>query len=208
MIFCLTTAHMRRALHDIARQDADVTQALERVGYPEERRSGHPSYSQLLRILIGQQISTVAAASVYANLKRTLGAVTPQGFLSLSRAQLRKAGLSRQKISYGRVLSQAVASRRLIPRALAQLPDDDVVAAITTLKGFGRWSADMFLLFSLGRPDVWPSNDLGIQAGLKKLKRLRTRPSPARAEMLARPWRPHRSTMAMFVWHYHARTSS
>lgn len=208
MTFSLTTASLRRALADIACRDRDVAQALDRVGYPRERRSGRPSYPHLLRILVSQQISTAAAASVYGRLEELLGTITPERFLSLSHKQLCSVGLSRQKISYGRALSEAVASQRLIPEALVQKSDDEVMAAITALKGFGRWSADMFLLFSLGRPDVWPASDLGIQSGLKKLKRLRVRPSPARTEHLAQAWRPRRSAMAIFVWHYHARTPS
>ncbi|HXV74483.1 MAG TPA: DNA-3-methyladenine glycosylase 2 family protein [Sphingomonadales bacterium] len=204
MSFKLSTRHLRRALDEVARRDADVKRGLRLVGYPKERRSGGPSFEHLLRIIVGQQISTQAAASVYAKLAAALGRVEPRRFLALSDAQLRAQGLSRQKIAYGRILSEAVASRRLVPERLAELPDEEVVAAITALKGFGRWSAEMFLLFSLGRPDVWPSTDLGIQGGLKKLKKLRTRPSPARAEKIAWPWRPYRGAMAVFVWHYYS----
>jgi DNA-3-methyladenine glycosylase II len=204
MTFKLTTRHLRAALDQVAKRDGDVKRALKVVGYPKERRSGGPSYEHLLRIIVGQQISVKAAASVYAKLEGALGRVEPRRFLALSDAELRAQGLSRQKVAYGRGLAEAVASRRLVPQRLAGLPDQEVLETITALKGFGRWSAEMFLLFSLGRPDVWPSTDLGIQGGLKKLKKLRTRPSPERAERIARPWAPYRGAMAVFVWHYYS----
>jgi len=203
--FRLSTGHLKRALDEVAKRDPDVRRGLKVAGYPKGRRSGGPSYQHLLRIIVGQQISVKAAASVYAKLESALGRVEPKRFLEMSDAELRAQGLSRQKIGYGRGLSEAVSEGRLVPERLADLPDAGVLAAITALKGFGRWSAEMFLLFSLGRPDVWPATDLGIQGGLKKLKNLPTRPSPARAEKIAAPWRPYRGAMAVFVWHYYAK---
>ena len=205
MNFKLSGRHLKAALDQVAKRDRDVKRGLREVGYPKERRSGGPSYDHLLRIIVGQQISVKAAASVYAKLEAALGRVEPKRFLALSDAELRAQGLSRQKIAYGRGLSEAVAARRLVPKRLATLPDEEVLAAITALNGFGRWSAEMFLLFSLGRPDVWPATDLGIQGGLKKLKNLRVRPSPERADKIALPWRPYRGAMAVFVWHYYAK---
>lgn len=204
MTFKLTTRHIKAALDQVAKRDADVKRGLKLVGYPKERRSGGPSYEHLLRIIVGQQISVKAAASVYAKLEGALGVVEPKRYLRMSDVELRAQGLSRQKIAYGRGLSEAVAARRLVPEKLGELSDGEVLAAITALKGFGRWSAEMFLLFSLGRPDVWPSTDLGIQGGLKKLKGLRVRPTPKRADKLALPWAPYRGAMAVFVWHYYS----
>jgi len=122
----------------------------------------------------------------------------------MSDSELRALGLSRQKVGYARGLSEAVIDGSLIPAALADLPDDVVVEKITRLKGFGRWSAEMFLLFSLGRPDVWPADDLAIQAGLHRIKNLRARPDRKRVDAMARPWQPYRGAAAIFIWHYYS----
>ena len=128
----------------------------------------------------------------------------PERFLERSDEEWRAAGLSRQKIAYARGLSEAVLDGQLDPAALARLPDEEVIAQITALKGFGRWSAEMFLLFSLGRPDVWPADDLGIQAGLHKLRNMRARPDRDKTERIGRRWRPWRGAAAIFVWHYYS----
>lgn len=206
MRFALTDKDLKIALDEIAGRDKDVKKALALVGYPEERRRGGPSYAHLLRIINGQQLSVKAAAAIFAKLEAAMeGEIAPERFLKFTDRQLRALGFSRQKIAYGRGLSEAVLEGRLDPPALKRLPDAEVMEKITALKGFGRWSAEMFLLFSLGRPDVWPVDDLGIQEGLRRLKRLKKRPDPKRAERLGKPWRPYRGAMAIFVWHYYAR---
>ena len=203
--FRLTARHLRRALDRIAGRDPDVGDALDEVGYPAERRNDGPGYVQLLRIIAGQQLSVKAAATIFGRLESAMdGAPSPRRLLDLDDSALRAIGLSRQKIDYARGLSRSVLDGELDPAGLAALPDDEVVRRITALKGFGRWSAEMFLLFALGRPDVWPADDLGIQAGLHRLKNLPERPDRRRADEIGRAWRPDRGAAAIFVWHYHA----
>lgn len=203
--FQLTRNHLVSALDEIARKDKHIAAALDQVGYPAERRTGEPSFENFLRIIAGQQLSVKAAATIFGRVQTALdGDFRPARLLAMNEEELRSLGLSRQKIGYARGLARAVLEGSLVPSALAQLPDDAVVEQITRVKGFGRWSAEMVLLFSLGRPDVWPADDLAIQAGLHRLKNMRARPDRRRTDAVARPWRPYRSAVALFVWHYYS----
>lgn len=203
--FQLTRRHLEKALDEIAARDRHIAKALEQVGYPDERRRGEPSYEHFLRIIVGQQLSVKAATTIFGRVEAALqGDFQPERVLAMSDGELRALGLSRPKIGYARGLSEAVIDGSLAPAALAELPDDTVVEQITRLKGFGRWSAEMFLLFALGRPDVWPADDLAIQAGLHRIKNMRARPDRKRADAVARPWRPYRGAAAIFIWHYYS----
>lgn len=207
MEFQLTQDLLAGALDEIARRDRHIASALDRVGYPTERRSGEPSFENLLRIIVGQQLSVKAASTIFGRVCTALECdFCPSRFLGMDDEALRGLGLSRQKIGYARGLATAVLEGSLVPSELAALPDDTVVEQITRIKGFGRWSAEMVLLFSLGRPDVWPADDLAIRAGLQQLKNMRERPDRRLADSLAEPWRPHRSAVAIFVWHYYSST--
>ncbi|MDX1625650.1 MAG: DNA-3-methyladenine glycosylase 2 family protein [Wenzhouxiangellaceae bacterium] len=192
------------ALSALSERDADIRRALAEVGPPAPRGDGRADFATLLRIIVGQQLSVKAAATIFGRVEATLGGrLEPRRLLALDDAELRAAGLSGQKVRYARGLAEAVLSGALDPPALAALDDEDVVEAVTALKGFGRWSAQMFLMFALGRPDVWPAGDLGVQVALQRLKRLEARPTPAESEALAAPWTPWRSAAALFLWHYH-----
>lgn len=205
MKFQLTAGDLEHALDAIARRDRHMAAALEQVGYPEERGMGAPSFEHFLRIIAGQQLSVKAAATIFGRLEAALeGDFQPERVLAMSDEALRALGLSRQKVGYARGLSRAVLDGDLVPAALADLPDDEVIEQITRLKGFGRWSAEMFLLFSLGRPDVWPADDLAIQAGVHRIKNMRKRPDRKRTDAVAKPWRPYRGAAAIFVWHYYS----
>jgi len=204
--FQLTQENLVMNLDALAERDRYIAAGLQQVGYPAERRHGSPSYEYLLRIIAGQQLSVKAAATIFERLETALqGDFRPELLLAMNEEELRGLGLSRQKIGYARGLSRAVLDKELIPENLVDLPDAEVIAKITALKGFGRWSAEMFLLFALGRPDVWPADDLGIQAGLHKLRNMRARPDRARTDAIARPWRPYRGAAALFLWHYHSK---
>ncbi|RFF29938.1 DNA-3-methyladenine glycosylase family protein [Wenzhouxiangella sediminis] len=205
MEFQLTADHLRTALDELAGRDKHLASALATVGYPEERRMGEPSYEHFLRIIVGQQLSVKAAATIFGRVEAALERdFRPERLLAMSDEELRALGLSRQKIGYARGLSQAVLEGSLVPAALVDLPDEEVMAQITRLKGFGRWSAEMFLLFSLGRPDVWPADDLAIQAGVHRIKNMRQRPDRKKTDAVARPWRPYRGAAAILVWHYYS----
>ena len=204
MKYQLTTKDLKVALDKVAKTDKGIRAALNVVGYPKERRSGGPSFEHLLRIIVGQQLSVKAAATIYGRVAAAMGDIIPENFLKHSDQDLRGFGLSRQKIEYGRCLSNAVLSGQLVPADLAKHDDETVIAEITAIKGFGRWSAEMFLMFSLGRPDVWPAGDLAIQEAVKKLKGLKDRPGQKEMDQIGEPWRPYRGAVAILLWHYYS----
>jgi DNA-3-methyladenine glycosylase II len=185
----------------LARVDADVARALERIGYPEPRQR-QPGFATLLRIMVAQQLSTRSAAAIWARVEQAcLPVVSAESFLKLEEAAFRTIGFSRQKMAYGRSLAEAVASGALDLEALAALPEDEAIAAIAAQRGFGRWSAEIYLLFALGRADIFPADDLGLQIGMQRLKRLEARPNRKAMDQLAEPWRPLRGCGAIFLWH-------
>ncbi|GAK34517.1 DNA-3-methyladenine glycosylase 1 [alpha proteobacterium Q-1] len=199
--FGLGASHLRWSLDHLAGGDADLADHVQQWGYPPERRSPG-GFAALLRIVIGQQLSVKAAATIAARVEALMpDGLTPAGFLNADEASLRAAGLSGAKVIYGRGLARAVYDGAFDPAALAVMPDDKVTAEITALKGFGIWSARMYLMFSLGRPDIWPADDLGVREGLRRLRRLEARPSIKEAEAMGAGWAPYRSSVALFCWH-------
>ena len=155
----------------------------------------------MLRTLVGQQVSVAAAASVWRKLEALLGeAMPPEDLLAADFDALRACGLSRQKQGYARSLCELTASGEL---DLHNLPADDeeAIAQLTRIKGIGRWSAEIYLLFAEGRPDIWPAGDLAVQAGLARILALPERPSEKATRELAEPWRPHRGAVAILTWH-------
>jgi DNA-3-methyladenine glycosylase II len=204
--FELTQARIKKDLDRVAAGDRRVAGAIHRYGYPAERRAGDPSFAHLLRILTGQQLSVKAAATIYGRLEQSLGAPPcPRALLASPDAELRAIGLSRQKMAYARGLAEAVCAGHLEPMQLVTMSDAEVIDTLTALNGFGRWSGEMFLMFALGRCDVWPVDDLGIRAGLQILLRLEERPGRQRAIELGDGWAPHRSAMALLLWHLHGK---
>ena len=177
-----------------------IAGAIERVGYPEPRIRMR-GYRTLLRTIVGQQVSVASAASVWNKLEALLGeAMPPEDLLATDFDALRGCGLSRQKQGYARSLCELVVSGEL---DLLTLPEDDeaAIAELVKIKGIGRWSAEIYLLFAEGRPDIWPAGDLAVQAGLGKLLGLESRPDEKAARALAEAWRPHRGAAAIFTWH-------
>ena len=170
----------------------------------EARRRGRPAdaYGALLRTIVGQQLSTKAARSIYGRLTELFGGrtPTPRELLAADPETVRQVGLSRPKVAYLRDLAEHVEAGELDLERLVELPDPEVSAQLTAIKGLGQWSADMFLIFHLGRSDVLPVGDLGIRNAAVKAYGLRKLPHPARLERLARPWRPHRSLASLYLW--------
>lgn len=196
----LSAEAIATGLDHIAARHPAIARALGRVGYPEPRIR-ETGYRTLLRTIVGQQVSVAAAASVWRKLEALLGEDIPPGdLLDADFDSLRACGLSRQKQGYARSLCELVVSGDL---DLAALPDDDeaAIAELVRIKGIGRWSAEIYLLFAEGRPDIWPAGDLAVQAGLGKLLGLPERPSEKRTRELAEDWRPHRGAAAIFTWH-------
>jgi DNA-3-methyladenine glycosylase II len=193
---------LRASLDELARRDPRLAAALAHAGYPEPRTSER-GYMTLLRTIVGQQVSIKAAASMWTKLEAGLGGdFTPASVLAASDETLRAAGLSRQKMSYARSLADEVLSGRLDLDSL-DADDEAAIAALTRIKGIGRWSAEIYLLFAEGRPDVWPAGDLAVQIGLGRMLGLPEKPTEKQLRALAEPWRPHRGALAIFTWLYY-----
>ena len=158
-------------------------------------------FPALVRTITAQQISTKAAATIHGRLVALMPrGVSPTTMLTLTDEQLRGAGLSRQKTAYLRDLAAKVQGGELPVHSLHELPDEEVIDAIVKVKGLGRWSAEMFLMFRLHRPDVLPVDDLGIVTAIQRLYGLRKRPKPDRIRKLAEPWRPYRTVACWYLW--------
>ena len=202
MAYQLASADIAHALDALASDHERIARALAQVGYPEERRRDH-SFATLARIIVGQQVSVAAAASITRKLVDTVGGdLTAASVLNTPEEDLRGAGLSRQKVSYMQSLATAEASGQLSLTTLPTLSDDEATAAITAIKGFGEWSAHMYLMFSLGRPDIWPVGDLAVREGFKRIQGLEGRPTAAQLKPLGEPYRPYRSALAMLCWRF------
>jgi DNA-3-methyladenine glycosylase II len=202
MDYHLDTGSIRAALDDLAERHERIARALAQVGYPEERRRDH-SFETLVRIVVGQQVSVAAAASINKKLVSALdGQLTARAVLDASDELLRSAGLSRQKVNYIQSLATAQATGTLVLEGLPELADDDAVAVITSIKGFGEWSAHMYLMFSLGRPDIWPVGDLAVREGFKRIQGLEERPSAGKLKPMGEEFRPYRSSLAMLCWRF------
>ena len=193
---------MQSALEELAQRDADMARAYAQLGVPS-KRAHRAGFASLIGTICSQQMSTASARAIMGRLDGTLKKLEPKPFLALDDESLRGIGFSRQKIAYCRILADAVASGELNLGALDTLSDEDVVAELTKLKGIGRWTADIYLLFSLNRPDVWPVDDLALVIAVQRLKGLQERPTRKRMHIIGKPWRPWRSAAAEFLWHYY-----
>jgi DNA-3-methyladenine glycosylase II len=187
-------AHLRKA-------DPRLGGVIERVGTCALRPRG-PVYDSLFRSVLYQQLAGPAAAAIERRVKAHFGGVVPppSEFLSASPEAMRSAGLSRQKLAYLRDLAAHFSDGRLQARRLAQLSDDALVEAVTTVHGIGEWTAHMLLIFTLGRPDILPVGDYGVRKGMQQLYRLRELPKPQKMERIAAPWRPYRSIASWYLW--------
>ena len=197
-----TVESMRAACDALAALDPAFARAIERAGYPEPR-GRERGYATLLRTIIGQQVSVASAASVWNKLEALVGSLhDPNNIARASDEDLRAAGLSRQKASYARSLADEVTSGRL---DFAQLSDDDeeAIAQLVAIKGIGRWSAEIYLLFAEGRPDIWPAGDLAVQIEIGRMLGHDERPSEKAIRELAEAWRPHRGAAAILAWHHY-----
>lgn len=188
------------ALDALAARDGDIARHYAACGLPPARRRPR-GFAGLLQIVVAQQVSAHAARAIIGRLAAAARPLTPEAFLALDDDDLRAIGLSRQKIRYGRALAEDVLAGRLNFRALGRMDDEAAIATLVQAKGIGRWSAEIYLLFALRRPDIWPADDLAVQVAAQGLKGLEARPSHDQMIALAEPWRPHRSAAARFLWH-------
>jgi DNA-3-methyladenine glycosylase II len=180
----LSADQLKTALDALAEREPAFAAALARVGYPEPRLRER-GYATLLRTIIGQQVSTKAAQSVWNKLEGLVGSLdNPANITGATDETLREAGLSRQKAGYARSLEEAIAK-------------------LVAVKGIGRWSAEIYLLFAEGRTDIWPAGDLAVQIEIGRILGHEARPSEKLVRDLAEPWRPHRGAAAIFAWHHY-----
>ena len=198
----LTAEQLRESLDAIAASEPLMAAAVARVGYPEPRIR-EPGYETLLRTIVGQQVSVAAAASIWNKLAAGVGDLTqPELVAAAPDEALRAAGLSRQKASYAKSLAEEVSNGRL---DLSALPEDDeaAIAQLVRVKGIGRWSAEIYLLFAEGRRDIWPAGDLAVQIEVGRIMGHAERPSEKQTREIAEAWRPHRGAAAILAWHHY-----
>ena len=202
--FRLTDKAIRKALDELSSQSDEIAKALALVGYPASRRREH-SFESLARIVVGQQLSTKAAATISQRTVDALGGEwLPEAVLSAAPETLRAAGLSQQKTGYLQSLAEAVISGSFVLDALPRQSDEEVEAAITAIRGFGRWSAHMYMMFALGRPDIWPSGDLAVRVGFGRMMGWPDRPTEQTVIAEGAAFSPHRSALALLCWHYYS----
>ena len=196
----LSAEQLAHGLDTVAASEPAIATALARAGYPEPRIR-ETGYRTLLRTIVGQQVSVAAAASVWRKLEALLGEDMPaEALLAAEFDALRACGLSRQKQGYARSLCELVTGGEI---DFDDLPsdDEDAIAQLVRIKGIGRWTAEIYLLFAEGRPDIWPAGDLAVQAGIGRILGLDERPSEKATRELAESWRPHRGAVAILTWH-------
>jgi DNA-3-methyladenine glycosylase II len=203
----LLEADFERARRHLMRCDPRLAPLIRRVGRCKlpDAGSGTP-FAHLVRAILSQQLSGKAANTIHCRvlaLVEPAGGLTPAGLLAVDPVALRAAGVSGPKIAYLRDLAGRVRDGRLDLDGLDQSSDEEVIATITAVKGLGRWSAEMFLMFRLNRPDVFPVGDLGIVKGVQKLLGMKRRPAPRTMLRVAEAWRPYRSVAAWYLWRLH-----
>ncbi|MGI9286347.1 MAG: DNA-3-methyladenine glycosylase family protein [Pseudomonadales bacterium] len=195
-------ATIKKDLNAIARVDKDLALAIEEFGYPEPRIRPC-GFETFLSTIVSQQISTEAARAIMSRVHDLLPRQSAEALLQLPEGSLRAAGLSGRKVEYVYGLAEAIVDGRFQPQRLAELADADAIKEIIGLRGFGVWSAEIYLMFSLQRRDIFPADDLALQLALQKLKHLASRPTPKVACAVVAHWAPFRSAGSLFLWHFY-----
>jgi DNA-3-methyladenine glycosylase II len=196
----LTQAAFREGVRVLERRDPHLAKVLQNHGQPPlwVREPGFPT---LVYIILEQQVSLASARAAFDRLNAAVRPLTPSRFLRLTDAELKSIGFSRQKTHYTRLLAESLSRRHFDLGYLHELHDDAARKMLTAFKGIGNWTADIYLLSALRRPDIWPVGDLALATAVQEVKQLRKRPSPERLEKLSQPWRPYRAVAARLFWH-------
>ena len=198
-----TTKRLEAGLTELGNLDPRMAELWRQAGTPGPR-ARPPGFSTLLRVIVGQQLSTHAAAAIWKRMEVAGVAKDPLAYVAMDDDSLRALGLSRQKIAYGRGLAEAVVSGGIDLPKLRRMEDEDAISTLVELKGIGRWSAECYLLFALGRPDVMPADDLALVASAGRHLGDGTRWTPGQLRTEAETWRPWRSAAARLLWQaYH-----
>lgn len=186
----------------LATRDADLRRVISLYGTPP-LWAREANFATLIHIILEQQVSLASALAAFNKLGEKLGEITPEGVLSLSDEKFRAAYFSRQKIIYARDLAKTVASGKLNLKSLENLPDENVKGELKKIKGIGDWTADIYLLMALLRPDVMPKGDLALHVAWKNLKNLERAPNAAEFQQIAEKWKPFRAVAARLLWHFY-----
>jgi DNA-3-methyladenine glycosylase II len=197
----LTPKRMQEGLAHLAAVDPDMARAIAEVGHPPMRTSD-PGFATLLRSIMGQQVSVHAARSIWEKLNRLVSPMTPENMMLASDATLREAGLSAQKARYAKALAADIVEKRLDFDGVHTMEDEHAIAELSKALGVGRWTAEIYLMFALGRVDIMPGNDLGLITAAHHLKGLRRRPDEKKLRRMAEAWKPWRSVASLLLWHY------
>ena len=195
----LTEISLCRAAKTLARRDNDLASIFNSLG-PPPLWARPPGFSTLVKIILEQQVSLASAASMFARLKKNTTPFRPARMIELGEAHLKSLGLTRQKTAYCLDLAEALHNKRLRPAQLSRMSDADVKAALMGIKGLGSWSADVYLLMVLRRPDIFPATDLALVTAVTELKQLPARPNTNELLEMAEAWRPYRSVAARMLW--------
>jgi len=190
------------AIKTLTLQDDDLAGVISSYG-PPPLWVREPGFPTLVYIILEQQVSLASAKAAFDRLNSAVRPLTPRRFLKLTDAELLRIGFSRQKTLYTRLLAESLSRRHFDLRYLHDLHDDAARKMLTAFKGIGNWTADIYLLSALRRPDIWPVGDLALATAVQEVKQLRKRPSPERLEKLSQPWRPYRAVAARLFWHHY-----
>lgn len=197
----LSAEIIKTHLDHVAKRVPEIAAALKSAGYPEPR-SQERGYHTMLKTIVGQQVSIAAARSIWNKLEAAHdGDCAPAAILASTPEQLRACGLSAQKQSYARSLAELALNGTIDFDALPA-DDEEAIHLLTEIRGIGRWSAEIYLMFAEGRPDIWPAGDLAVQESAGRIMGLPERPKEKATRVLAENWRPYRSSTAIFFWHY------
>ena len=201
----MNRSELLRGVNELCARDADIANIVGQYG-PPPMWGRRPGFATLIRIILEQQVSLASADATFARLRRGVGRVTAGRVASLSPAKLRRLGITRQKAGYGFDLARLVHGGDLDLRRLALSDDTAARETLVQIRGIGPWTADIYLLMALRRPDVWPDGDLALENAMRRVKRLRGRPTRERARRIASRWAPWRSVAARLLWHYYLRS--
>ena len=198
----MTSETITQAMADLANADPDIARALPLVGAPEPRERDK-GFATFFSTIVSQQISVEAARAIMGRVNTLLPELHAKAVVEAEGQALRDAGLSWRKVEYAKGLAEAELAGTFSADGLEHLSDEEVITAITALKGFGRWSAEIYLMFSLKRPDIFPADDLALRVALGRLKGMEHKPTPKQARQMVEHWAPWRSVGSLFLWHYY-----
>ena len=198
----LSRLTLLKGVRELAKRDADLARIALTYGPPPlwEREQG---FHTLIHIILEQQVSLASAKAAYNRLEDSIQPLSPKNFLGLTDEELKRIGFSQQKTRYGRELANAILDDRLDLAGLDKLADEEAKAQLMKVKGIGSWTADIYLLMALGRPDIWPKGDLALEVALQRVKGWLRRPTPEEVRKISDEWQPWRAVAARLLWHFY-----